>query len=224
MHQQKKDQLYYLLLKLHSLTGIIPIGVFLVFHLAFNALRTVGVTQYQIGIDLINNAPFLIWIEIFAIYIPLLFHSIMGFYVTYMGENNVFRYKYARNWMYTLQRVTGAIVFAFLIYHLLTTVVPKMVNGKTLFDAAPFLINIMNEEFKSLEGQIIYLVGITATTFHFANGLWGFCVSWGILIGNTAQKNAAILFMIIGLVLTVMGLATVLEFSLHPLSSTKTLI
>ena len=101
MHQQKKDQLYYLLLKLHSLTGIIPIGVFLVFHLAFNALRTVGVTQYQIGIDLINNAPFLIWIEIFAIYIPLLFHSIMGFYVTYMGENNVFRYKYARNWMYT---------------------------------------------------------------------------------------------------------------------------
>lgn len=222
MDQCKKDQLHYLLLKLHSLTGIIPIGIFLAFHLGFNSLRTVGVSQYQFGIDLINNAPFLIWIEIFAIYIPLLFHSIMGFYVTQLGKNNVFRYQYARNWMYTLQRATGAIVFAFLVYHLLTTVVPKMANGKTLFDASPFLINIMNEEFQTWPGRIIYLVGIVAATFHFANGLWGFCVSWGILIGQTAQRNAAILFMLVGLVLTVMGLATVVEFSLHPLPAVKT--
>ena len=92
MDQRQKDQLHYIVLKLHSLTGIVPIGIFLVFHLGFNSLRTVGVTQYQFGIDLINNAPFLIWIEIFAIYIPLLFHSLMGFYITHMGKTNVFRY------------------------------------------------------------------------------------------------------------------------------------
>ncbi|MFQ5672319.1 MAG: succinate dehydrogenase [Nitrospinales bacterium] len=217
MDRHTKDRLHFLLLKLHSLTGILPIGLFLVFHLGFNSLRTVGVTQYRFGIDLINNTPFLIWIEVFVIYIPLLFHSFMGFYIAYLGKTNVFRYRYARNWMYTLQRVTGAIVFVFLIYHMGTTVVPKMIAGKTLFAAAPFLIDIMNGEFHDWQGRVIYLVGIVAATFHFANGLWGFCVSWGIIIGRNAQRNAAIVFMLIGLVLTAMGVATVAEFSLNPL-------
>lgn len=220
MDQRAKDQLHFLLLKIHSLTGLVPIGAFLVMHLGFNSLRTVGVNQYQLGIDLINNMPFLIWIEIIFIFIPLLFHSFMGFYITYLGKTNAFRYRYARNWLYTLQRVTGAIVFAFIIYHVGSTVVPKLVAGKTQFDAAPFLINIMNLEFQTWLGRSIYLVGIVAATFHFANGLWGFCVSWGIVIGQTAQRNAGIAFALFGLVLTIMGAATVLEFSLHPLPAT----
>jgi succinate dehydrogenase / fumarate reductase cytochrome b subunit len=206
----------FLLLKIHSLTGIFPIGFFLAFHLGFNTLRTVGVRQYQLGIDLINNAPFLLWIEIGFIYVPLLIHSILGFYVTRMASFNALRYNYPRNWLYTLQRITGAVVFLFLIYHMGTTVGPKMYYGKHQFEAAPYLIAAMNEQFGGWLGRILYLIGVTAATFHFANGLWGFCVSWGILIGRTAQRNAAILFMLVGLTLTLLGVAVVVEFSLHP--------
>ena len=74
----------------------------------------------------------------------------------------------------------------------------------------------MNQEFKTWDGRIIYAVGIIAATFHLSSGLWGFCVSWGILIGRRAQRNAGYVFALFGLVLTIMGLATVLEFSLHP--------
>ncbi len=212
-----KGQVRFLLLKIHSLTGLVPIGLFLTFHLLINSLRTVGVLPYQWSIDVINNLPFLIWIEVFFIYIPLLFHSFMGFYITQVAKLNAIRYRYPRNWMYVLQRLTGAVVFVFLVYHLGTTVAPKLWDGHHLFEAAPFLIDVMNQEFATWTGRSIYLVGILSATFHFANGLWGFCISWGIIVGPRAQRNASIVFMLFGGALTVLGFATVLEFSLHPM-------
>jgi succinate dehydrogenase / fumarate reductase cytochrome b subunit len=223
MDRRTKDRLHFLLLKLHSLAGIVPIGLFLVFHLAFNTLRTVGVEQYRLGIDLINNTPFLIWIEIGVIIGPILFHSVMGFYIIYLGQSNVLRYPYPRNWMYTLQRLTGAALFAFLVYHVGTTVVPKMLAGKTQFAAAPFLIDLMNREFQTWQGRGVYLIGIFSAAFHFANGLWGFCLSWGILTGRNAQRRAGYAFLLVGVVLTLWGLAAVVEFSLHPLPATANL-
>jgi len=211
-----KGQVHFLLLKVHSLTGLVPIGLFLTFHFLINSLRTVGVLPYQWSIDVINNLPFLIWIEISIIYIPLLFHSFVGIYITQVAKLNVIRYRYPRNWMYVLQRVTGAVVFVFLIYHMGTTVAPKLWYGHHLFEAAPFLIDVMNQEFATWTGRTIYLVGILSATFHFANGLWAFCISWGIIVGPRAQRNASIVFMLFGGVLTVLGFATVLEFSLHP--------
>jgi succinate dehydrogenase / fumarate reductase cytochrome b subunit len=217
MAKPNKDHLHFFLLKIHSLTGIIPIGAFLVVHLSINSLRTVGVWQYQLSIDFINNLPFLLGIEIGFIFIPLLFHSLMGFYLAFNSKSNVMRYNYPRNWMYILQRLTGGIIFVFLIFHVGTTVVPKILGDKTQFDAAPFLINIINDQFSSWQGIAIYLVGILAATFHFANGLWGFCVSWGILVGENSQRNASIVFVLFGLLLTFMGFATVAEFVLHPI-------
>jgi succinate dehydrogenase / fumarate reductase cytochrome b subunit len=157
------------------------------------------------------------WIEAGFIIAPLMFHSLVGFYIYFSGKSNPFRYNYPHNWMYTLQRLSGAVIFAFLIYHLATTVVPKVLYGNTQFEAAPYLIHVMNQEFKSWDGRIIYAIGIIAATFHFSSGLWGFCVSWGLLIGRRAQTNAGYIFALFGLVLTIMGLATVLEFSLHPI-------
>jgi succinate dehydrogenase / fumarate reductase cytochrome b subunit len=211
-----KGQVHFLLLKTHSLTGLVPIGLFLTFHFLINSLRTVGVLPYQWSIDAINNLPFLIWIEISFIYIPLLFHSFVGIYITQVAKMNIIRYRYPRNWMYVLQRLTGAMVFVFLIYHMATTVAPKLWNGHHLFEAAPFLIDVMNQEFASWTGRIIYLVGILSATFHFSNGLWAFCISWGIIVGPRAQRNAGIVFMLFGGALTILGFATVLEFSLHP--------
>lgn len=217
-----QDQAHFLLLKVNSLMGLVPIGVFLAFHLGINALRTVGPLQYQLSIDLINNLPFLLGIEIVFIYAPLLLHSMVGFYIYFSGKRNVRHYGYPRNWLYSLQRISGIIVFAFLIYHMGTTVAPKLFYGKDLFLAAPFLIDVLNAEFQTWTGRIIYLIGITSATFHFANGLWGFCISWGIIIGQTAQRNASIVFAMVGLALTGLGFATVLEFSLHPVSVTPT--
>jgi len=217
MSLSTRDRTHFLILKLHSLTGIFPIGAFLVLHLLVNSLRTVGVWQYQLSIDLINNLPFLIWVEILFIYIPLLIHSLVGFLIIFSSKINLKRYPYPRNWGYTLQRITGAVVFFFLVYHLGTTVGPKLINGKEHFEAAPFLIDIMNREFQTVTGCLLYLVGIVSATYHFCMGLWSFCVSWGIIVGPMAQRNAGIVFALFGLALTALGVATVTEFSLDPI-------
>ena len=141
----------------------------------------------------------------------------MGFYVIRHAKTNVHRYRYPRNSLYTLQRISGAVVFVFLIYHMGTTVVPKVWEGKHYFEAAPFLIDILNGEFQTWQGLLIYTIGIVSATFHFSNGLWGFCVSWGILIGEKAQRNGAIAFAMIGLALTAMSMATIVEFYMHPI-------
>jgi succinate dehydrogenase / fumarate reductase, cytochrome b subunit len=131
-------------------------------------------------------------------------------------------YRYPRNGLYTLQRLSGAVVFVFILYHLGTTVLPKLLNGKEHFEAAPYLIGIMNTEFESWFVRLIYMVGIASASFHFANGLWGFCMSWGIIVGKNAQRNASVLFMLFGLVLMFMGFATVAEFSLNPIEVSPT--
>ncbi len=222
MNKPSSNQIHYLLLKIHSLTGLIPIGIFLVFHLSINSLRTVGVLPYQLSIDLINNLPFLIWIEISVIYLPLLFHSIVGFYISTNANINVHRYPYQRNWMYSLQRLTGAIVFIFLVYHIWTTAIAKNIEGQHHFLAAPFLIDVMNEEFQTWTGRGLYLIGILSATFHFSNGLWSFCISWGIIIGPQAQKSAGWAFMLVGAILSLLGFVTIFEFSSNPITTTPT--
>ncbi|MBT5625356.1 MAG: succinate dehydrogenase, partial [Proteobacteria bacterium] len=98
-----------------------------------------------------------------------------------------------------------------------TTVGAKLWEGKHQFEAAPFLIDILNGEFQTWQGIVVYTIGIVSAIFHFSNGVWGFCVSWGILIGKNAQRNGAIVFAAMGLGLTFLGLATVLEFNMNPI-------
>jgi succinate dehydrogenase/fumarate reductase cytochrome b subunit len=50
-----------------------------------------------------------------------------------------------------------------------------------------------------------YVVGLASVCFHFANGVWGFCVSWGITVGAKAQAWAGAAFAALGLLIFYMG-------------------
>ena len=59
---------------------------------------------------------------------------------------------------------------------------------------------------------IIYVVGITATVWHFANGIWLFLVDWGIVIGERAQRLAGYACIAFGVVLLAVGLNAAVAF------------
>jgi succinate dehydrogenase / fumarate reductase cytochrome b subunit len=139
------DRHHFLLRRLHSLTGIVPIGVFLVGHLTTNstiawgvlntraeaalppevveevgstAARQIGTFQHEVA--WINESlPFLILIEI-TLWVSIAFHSILGFYYAMTGRSNTGRYSYQSNWRYTLQRWSGYIGILFIFYHVAT--------------------------------------------------------------------------------------------------------
>jgi succinate dehydrogenase/fumarate reductase cytochrome b subunit (b558 family) len=208
-----KSRRPFLLRKLHSLTGIVPVGVFLVFHLWTNAKALQGREQFDKAVAEISHMPYLLLLE-GGILLPLLFHAVYGVVLALEGKPNVGKYPYSRNWMYTLQRVTGVMAFLFIGFHLYEYWLQKLLGNMTSEDFYPALIANMSSTWKGVPvTALVYILGIAASAFHFANGLWAFCFSWGITVSRTAQRRSATVFGIVGLLVLALGCVTVLYFA-----------
>src|SRR5688572_11884754 len=109
----------FLLRKLHQLTGIVPLGAFFAVHMYTNSTAMSGPEVFNDHVRDIHHMPYLIFVEVFGIFVPLLFHSIYGILITAEARPNVLSYGYGRNWFYLFQRITGAFLFVFLLFHVL---------------------------------------------------------------------------------------------------------
>lgn len=200
--------------KLHSLSGVVPIGLYLVFHLWTNARALQGQVVYDRAVTEIAHLPYLLAIEIVGIYIPLLFHALYGIKLAFESRPNVGRYPYSRNWMYTLQRVSGLVAFAFIAWHVWQFRIQVALGHMDKADFFPTLCSSLSSTRAGIPVvALVYLVGIAATVFHFANGLYGFCFSWGITVSRRATRIASALFGIAGIVLFVISANTVIYFA-----------
>jgi succinate dehydrogenase / fumarate reductase cytochrome b subunit len=71
---------------------------------------------------------------------------------------------------------------------------------------------IVAGEFRMVPIFIIYMIGITATVWHFANGIWLFMVDWGITIGERAQRLTGYACIAFGVVLLLVGINAAVAF------------
>jgi len=110
----------YFLRKLHSLTGIVPVGAFLAEHFWSNSTALVGARQYDETSQTLQTIPFRIFVEWAFIFLPILYHGGYGVYIWLRGQSNVSEYPWVKNWLFTLQRYTGLIAFAYIGWHLYT--------------------------------------------------------------------------------------------------------
>jgi len=212
---------HFLLRKLHQLTGVLPLGVFLLEHFYTNSKAMGSVATGKSGEQLFNEAvadlqsvPCIIFVEVLGIFIPLIYHAVYGLIITYEGRPNVIAYDYGRNWMYFLQRVTGVILFFFITFHVLNFrfgMIPNL-NEISVAERPDLAFKIVSGEFQIWWIMFIYVIGIVSTTFHFANGLWLFLVDWGITIGQRAQRLSGYLCAAFGVALTVVGINAALAF------------
>ncbi len=109
----------FIIRRLHSLTGLVPVGAYLAFHLATNASILDGLDAYQTRVDQIAGlGPTTIFLlEWPFIFLPIIFHAVIGILIVCRGERNVGSYPYLGNIRYTLQRWTGVIAFVFIFWH-----------------------------------------------------------------------------------------------------------
>jgi len=194
---------HFALRKLHSLLGIIPIGVFLCFHLFENSLSVNGEGYFTEHVVLkIDNLPYVGLMEIFFIALPILFHGILGLIIWYQGKSNILRYGYFRNWMYWLQRISGVVAFVFIITHVWGTRMQVLVNdGVTKENLFAYFAGQIGNPI----ALIWYVVGIVASIIHFSNGIWLALITWGITIGPRSQRIASWVCAIIALILLVLS-------------------
>jgi len=202
----------FLLRRLHSLTGIIPIGAFLLEHFISNAFATKGPGAYTKQVELLTSFPFVVGLELFGIWLPILFHAGYGFYIWYRGESNVAEYPWTGNWMYTAQRWTGAVAFIYMAYHTWHL----RFTGVHLLSYPAAAFGKVQQEFQSPWMVIFYVIGIVAASWHFAYGIWLFAAKWGITVGENARRRFGYVCFVLGTLLIVVGLATVYSFLYYP--------
>jgi len=180
----------FLLRKLHQLTGIVPLGVFFFVHLYTNSTALNGAKVFNDHVGDIHEMPYLLFIEIGGIFLPLLFHSIYGILISSEAKPNPLNYGFARNWFYIFQRVTGIYLFVFLLFHILNFrfgLIPGL-NMTPVAGNADKAFGIVSGEFAISWVFIIYVLGLLATAWHLAYGFFLFAVDWGLVIGERAQK------------------------------------
>lgn len=196
----------FLIYRLFSLAGLVPVGAFLVVHLLTNASVLAGAGTFQSRVDMIHAlGPLLLPIEWAFIFLPMLFHAAVGFVIIANGAPNVGSYAYVGNVRYTLQRATGMIAFAFIIWHVMQLHWMGAPVGGGRFDphhASSSAAVVL----QPMAVTILYAIGILATVFHFSNGLWTLGITWGLWTSPSAMRRANWISVAVGVLLGGAGL------------------
>jgi len=207
------DRHHFLFRRLHSLTGIVPIGVFLIAHLVTNsslvwgsfALRGekpgIGVLEggayyFNKEVTWINTqVPHLMLIEV-TLWVAIAFHTVLGVYYATTGKPNTARYAYQSNWRYTMQRISGYLGILFILYHVATLRWgwTFLMPGGQAWDhkfAASTLNHALTGGNLGMDVALgaLYVVGVSMLVFHFANGLWTAAITWGLTVSKAAQQR-----------------------------------
>jgi succinate dehydrogenase / fumarate reductase cytochrome b subunit len=208
---------------LHSLTGLIPVGAYMIVHLVVNLTALEGVggpSMYQKLVYQIHGfgglLPVLEWTFIFG---PILFHGIIGLLIIREALPNTGSYPFPSNIRYSLQRITGIVAFVFILYHVF------QMHGWFHFQAwqAGVVEPLAGAQFKpfnaasslgrAMQGFWIpafYVLGLAACVFHLANGLWTMGITWGIWTSPKAQNGALYVCGTVGVVLGVISLGALI--------------
>jgi succinate dehydrogenase / fumarate reductase cytochrome b subunit len=204
----------FVLRKLHQLSGIFPLGLFVLEHFYTNSKALTGPQDFNNAVRDLQSIPYIIFIEIFGIFIPLIYHAVYGLVITMEARPNNLHYPYPRNWFYTVQRITGVILFFFIFFHVLNFrfgMIPGL-NTISVAHQPDMAFDIVSREFRMVPIFLVYVVGITSTVWHFANGIWLFLVDWGITIGERAQRLTGYACIAFGVALLLVGINAVVAF------------
>lgn len=193
--------------RLHSFLGVVPIGLFLIIHFTVNWFATRGAESFNKAASFMENLPYLLVFEIVFIYLPILFHAIYGVYIAFQAKNNVNRFGYFRNWMFFLQRWSGIFLVIFIAWHVWETRIAMALHLKTL--SFQMMANILANP-----GMFVfYVIGVLAAVFHFSNGLWSFCVTWGISVTPRAQKLTTYFTVAVFIFMAIVGIGALFAFT-----------
>jgi succinate dehydrogenase / fumarate reductase cytochrome b subunit len=200
---------HFLFRRLHSLLGLIPIGVFLIFHLWENSQARLGADHYNNKVaGWLHEMNYLTVIEVAVIALPILMHGGYGLFILHFGKNNVGTYPWQGNIRYMLQRVSGGAIVVFLLLHVGWTRIWGIWEPAIQSDLFHHMQRLLSHPMIFL----LYFVGLLLCVFHLCNGLWNMAISWGLTTTVRAQNIWLVFCTLLAVLLFAMGLHGMLGF------------
>ncbi len=195
----------FVLRRLHSLTGVIPLTFFIIFHFFANSTSLGGEQAFDGTVTVLRSVPYLLGVEMALLFAPFLFHMLYGMVIIFASKPNSAKLPYRRNWAYVMQRVTAMIVFTFIVYHVI---------GVRFIDAhnQTAVYAIFHEKMSNPFTYWWYVIGIACTSFHLANGLVTFFMTWGITVSTRSQRVAEVAMGALGILVFIIGIGAINGF------------
>src|SRR6185503_3629161 len=162
-----KESTAYTLRRLHSLTGVVPIGAFLLEHFFTNSKAVQGPAAFDQAVRDLGSLPYVVLIEALGIWLPILFHMVLGILIAASADYRLGGPGGAPRFQYVMQRITGVVLLVFIVFHTWSTRFdPKVM-------AAPSMYDVMARHLEHPGMFAFYVVGVLSACYHFGNGLFG---------------------------------------------------
>src|SRR5699024_7563017 len=105
----------------HAALGVVQRVLDAILQIVVNPFAVDGEHSFNSATGLIEDPPLQSVFSISSVYLPLLYHAVLGIYIVLATRNNVRRYGFFRNWMFFLQRISGIITLIFIAWHIWQT-------------------------------------------------------------------------------------------------------
>lgn len=205
------DNPHFLLRRLHSLLGLLPVGAFLMFHLWENSQSRFGASHYnEHVVGWLQGLNYLLLLEVVVIALPLLFHAGYGLVILRHGNQEWNRFPWLHQRFYLLQRISGVGILLFLLIHVGWTRLWGLLEPAVKTDLFGHMQSLLSQPWIFA----LYLLGLLLSAFHLSNGLWTMAISWGITTSPQAQRYWFFLCSGLFVMLSAMGLHGMLGFLL----------
>jgi succinate dehydrogenase / fumarate reductase cytochrome b subunit len=184
-----------ILRKLHSFTGLFPLGAYLLFHAYEQLAVRAGRTAEILRLDRTTYAP----LEVTCVLLPLLLHAALGVRLSRLSARRLAlaedaSFPYASPAFVRLQVWSGIVSACFLLWHVAGVWLPRVVAARP---AAGY--GAMVDQVATLPMAALYVIGTSAVCVHFAQGLSAVCLRYQVL--KIPPRSARIAFGLVGILL-----------------------
>jgi succinate dehydrogenase / fumarate reductase cytochrome b subunit len=200
------DRAYQRLRRLQLITGVVPLGLFLVSHLAVNSRALSGPEAYQRSVEAIARVPWLSLVELVAIALPIAAHVALGAVIA-TTRQAAFEPAWPGERARSMQRVTGIYLSIYVIFHVwaIRLSPARLAGHKPLFD-------LMAAQLAHPLVWILQALAVVAASAHFSAGLLALAGphGWPLAPGALARWRAVAIASFA--LLSVIGVASLAAF------------
>jgi succinate dehydrogenase / fumarate reductase cytochrome b subunit len=159
-----------------------------------------------VQVNKIHDLPLLWALEWGLIFLPIIYHTVYGVWITLTGQWNVNRYGYQKNVYYVLQRVSAVVIVLFMLFHILSLKY-GLFGANLEFDPHDASRTIHRHMMTSgFLPYFWYPLGILASCYHLANGIWTAGITWGLTVSEGAQRRWGYFSAAVGVAMLLAGL------------------